>query len=51
MPVSEQAATEILSPIYPGITVDQQERVADVLPAAGAGRVAWTGSTRNLPMP
>jgi dTDP-4-amino-4,6-dideoxygalactose transaminase len=32
MPVSEQAAGEILSlPIYPGITVEQQERVADVL--------------------
>jgi dTDP-4-amino-4,6-dideoxygalactose transaminase len=32
MPVSEQAAGEILSlPIYPGITVDQQERVSDTL--------------------
>jgi dTDP-4-amino-4,6-dideoxygalactose transaminase len=34
MPVSERAAGEILSlPIYPGITVEQQERVADVLRA------------------
>jgi dTDP-4-amino-4,6-dideoxygalactose transaminase len=32
MPVAEQAAGEILSlPIYPGITVEQQERVADVV--------------------
>ena len=32
MPVSEQAAGEILSlPIYPGITAEQQERVADVV--------------------
>jgi dTDP-4-amino-4,6-dideoxygalactose transaminase len=32
MPVSEQAAEEILSlPIYPGITVEQQERVAEVV--------------------
>jgi dTDP-4-amino-4,6-dideoxygalactose transaminase len=32
MPVSEQAAGRIMSlPIYPGITVDQQERVADVV--------------------
>jgi dTDP-4-amino-4,6-dideoxygalactose transaminase len=32
MPVSEQAAGEILSlPIFPGITVDQQERVAEVV--------------------
>ena len=39
MPVTEQAAGEILSlPIYPGITVGQQERVADVLRSAlGAG--------------
>jgi dTDP-4-amino-4,6-dideoxygalactose transaminase len=39
MPVSEQAAAEILSlPMYPGITVEQQERVADVLRnALGAG--------------
>ena len=39
MPVSEQAAGEILSlPIYPGITVEQQERVADVVRnALGAG--------------
>jgi dTDP-4-amino-4,6-dideoxygalactose transaminase len=30
--VSEAAAREIMSlPIYPGITVEQQERVADVL--------------------
>jgi dTDP-4-amino-4,6-dideoxygalactose transaminase len=37
--VTEQAAGEILSlPIYPGITADQQERVADVLRSAlGAG--------------
>jgi dTDP-4-amino-4,6-dideoxygalactose transaminase len=32
MPVSERAAGQILSlPIYPGITVEQQERVADVV--------------------
>jgi dTDP-4-amino-4,6-dideoxygalactose transaminase len=32
MPVSEQAAEEILSlPIYPGIAVEQQERVAEVV--------------------
>jgi dTDP-4-amino-4,6-dideoxygalactose transaminase len=32
MPVSERAAGEILSlPIYPGITLEQQERVADVV--------------------
>ncbi len=39
MPVSERAAGEILSlPIYPGITVEQQERVADVVRSAlGAG--------------
>jgi dTDP-4-amino-4,6-dideoxygalactose transaminase len=39
MPVSEQAAKEILSlPIYPGITEAQQERVADVVRSAlGAG--------------
>ena len=39
MPVSERAAGEILSlPIYPGITADQQERVADVLRRAlGSG--------------
>jgi dTDP-4-amino-4,6-dideoxygalactose transaminase len=39
MPVSEQAAGEILSlPIYPGITVKQQERVAEVVRnALGAG--------------
>ncbi len=35
MPVSEQAAGEILSlPIFPGITVDQQKRVADVMRSA-----------------
>jgi dTDP-4-amino-4,6-dideoxygalactose transaminase len=35
MPVSEQAAGEILSlPIFPGITVDQQERVAEVVASA-----------------
>jgi dTDP-4-amino-4,6-dideoxygalactose transaminase len=35
MPVSEKAAGEILSlPIYPGITVEQQERVADVVRTA-----------------
>jgi dTDP-4-amino-4,6-dideoxygalactose transaminase len=34
MPVAEQAAEEILSlPIYPGITIRQQERVADVVGA------------------
>jgi dTDP-4-amino-4,6-dideoxygalactose transaminase len=39
MPVSEKAAGEILSlPIYPGITADQQERVADVVRRAlGSG--------------
>jgi dTDP-4-amino-4,6-dideoxygalactose transaminase len=39
MPVSERAAKEILSlPIYPGITVGQQERVAGVVRSAlGAG--------------
>jgi dTDP-4-amino-4,6-dideoxygalactose transaminase len=39
MPVTEHAAGEILSlPIYPGITMGQQERVADVLLSAlGAG--------------
>jgi dTDP-4-amino-4,6-dideoxygalactose transaminase len=39
MPVSERAAGEILSlPIYPGITTDQQERVADVVRSAlGSG--------------
>ena len=32
MPVSEKAAGEILSlPLYPGITVEQQERVADTV--------------------
>jgi dTDP-4-amino-4,6-dideoxygalactose transaminase len=32
VPVAEQAAAEILSlPMYPGITVEQQERVADVV--------------------
>ena len=32
MPVSEHAAGEILSlPLFPGITVEQQERVADVV--------------------
>jgi len=35
MPVSERAAGEILSlPIYPGITVEQQERVAEVVRGA-----------------
>jgi dTDP-4-amino-4,6-dideoxygalactose transaminase len=35
MPVSERAAEEILSlPIYPGISVAQQERVADVVRSA-----------------
>src|SRR5262249_13174239 len=35
MPVSERAAGEILSlPIYPGITVEQQERVADAVRTA-----------------
>jgi dTDP-4-amino-4,6-dideoxygalactose transaminase len=40
MPVSERAAGEILSlPIYPGITVEQQERVAEVVrDAVGASR-------------
>jgi dTDP-4-amino-4,6-dideoxygalactose transaminase len=40
MPVSERAAGEILSlPIYPGITVEQQERVAEVVrDAVGACR-------------
>ena len=34
-PVAERAATEILSlPIYPHITAEQQERVADALQAA-----------------
>jgi dTDP-4-amino-4,6-dideoxygalactose transaminase len=39
MPAREQTAGEILSlPIYPGITVEQQERVAAVLRSAlGAG--------------
>jgi dTDP-4-amino-4,6-dideoxygalactose transaminase len=32
MPVSEKAAGEILSlPLYPGITVDQQARVAAIV--------------------
>jgi dTDP-4-amino-4,6-dideoxygalactose transaminase len=35
MPVSERAAGEVLSlPIYPGITMDQQERVADLVRSA-----------------
>jgi dTDP-4-amino-4,6-dideoxygalactose transaminase len=35
MPVSEKASGEILSlPIYPGITMEQQERVADVVRTA-----------------
>ena len=34
-PVTERAAEEILSlPLFPGITAEQQERVADVLRAA-----------------
>jgi dTDP-4-amino-4,6-dideoxygalactose transaminase len=34
-PVTERAAEEILSlPLFPGITVAQQERVAEVLRAA-----------------
>jgi dTDP-4-amino-4,6-dideoxygalactose transaminase len=36
-PVSERSAEEILSlPLFPGITVDQQQRVAEVLTAAVA---------------
>ena len=36
-PVAERAATEILSlPLFPGITREQQERVAYVLRAAVA---------------
>ena len=38
-PVAERAVEEILSlPLYPGITVQQQERVVDVLEAALRGR-------------
>jgi dTDP-4-amino-4,6-dideoxygalactose transaminase len=38
-PVAERAATEILSlPLFPGISREQQERVADVLRAAVARR-------------